>query len=253
MSLRPTERFSTRVENYVRYRPSYPEAVLRLLQTECGLNPSATVADIGSGTGISTAMLLRSGATVVAIEPNKEMRAAAEELLRGEANFRSVDASAEATTLLDHSVDLIVAGQAFHWFDHERARTEFKRILKPAGQVALMWNDRLTKGTKFLEGYEAILQRYSPDYKDVQHKNLSVEVLRGFFRQGAMKVAVFENSQFLDYPSLAGRVLSSSYAPEAGQPGHEEMMVALEQLFEETQEAGQVAFLYETQVYYGGL
>jgi SAM-dependent methyltransferase len=241
------------VENYVRYRPAYPEAVLQLLSRDCGLNESSIVADIGSGTGISASLLLSSGATVIGIEPNKEMREAAESLLANEPRFRSVAATAEATTLASSSVDFVLAGQAFHWFDVPKARLEFLRILKPEGWCVLMWNERLDTGTRFLDGYEQILREHSPDYAHVRHRDMDADSLRSFFRHSEMQVASFENNQTFDFEGMVGRVLSSSYAPEAGQPGHEGMMSALQKLFDDTSEGGKVDFLYNTQVYYGRL
>lgn len=250
--MKSTERFSSRVENYVKYRPTYPAAVLDLLRTECGQNETSVVADIGSGTGISTALLLQSGATVYGVEPNKEMRLAAETLL-GEASrsgaFHSVYATAEATTLADHNVDLIIAGQAFHWFDWDLAGTEFRRILKPEGWVTLMWNERICSGSEFLDGYEEILLGLPSDYQSVRHDQFDAARLSTFFRD--MKVARFPNSQSFDLEGASGRLMSSSYAPEQGSPEHGPMIAALTRLFEETQVGGSVEFLYETQVYYG--
>src|SRR5258708_2582165 len=144
-----TSRFSDRVENYVRYRPGYPPGVLQALRDDCGLAPGHVIADIASGTGIWTRMLLENGNPVFGVEPNTEMREAGERLLAAFPKFTSVAGNAEATTLPDHSVDFITAAQAAHWFDRERARLEFVRILKSRGWLALLWNDRLTRSTPF--------------------------------------------------------------------------------------------------------
>src|SRR5205085_10926402 len=121
--------------DYIRYRPTYPTDVLRILQHDAGLTPSSIIADIGSGTGISAKIFLNHGNTVYGVEPNRPMREAAEQLLRGESRFHSIDGSAECTTLSSSLVDFIVAGQAFHWFYRTKARTEFVRILRPHGWV----------------------------------------------------------------------------------------------------------------------
>src|SRR6185503_1231931 len=159
--LRSTERFSTRVESYIKYRPSYPTEVLELMRVRCGLAATSMVADIGSGTGILTELLLETGATVFAVEPNKEMRAAAERLLSDYGRFRSVDGTAEATTLPDASVDLITASQAFHWFDIQKARRELARVLRPRGWVVLIWNERPVDASAFLDEYDALLRRHA--------------------------------------------------------------------------------------------
>ncbi|MFQ6113303.1 MAG: class I SAM-dependent methyltransferase [bacterium] len=178
--LNPTGRFSDRVQYYIKYRPQYPEEVIELLTLECELEKCSIVADIGSGTGILTQLFLEKGNTVFAVEPNKEMRAAAETLLSKYGCFNSVNGTAEDTTLEQHSVDLVTAGQAFHWFDLEKTRQEFLRILQPNGWVALIWNDRKTDTTPFLEAYEQLLNTYSIDYKKVDHKKLDKSILDGF-------------------------------------------------------------------------
>ena len=127
------------------------------MKREVGLHPGSVIADIGSGTGISTQLLLSAGCEVYAVEPNREMREAAERILQGQAGFHSVDGTAEATTLPNQSVDLIVAAQAFHWFAPLPTRAEFDRILKPDGHVVLMWNARHLDSTPFLRGYEALV------------------------------------------------------------------------------------------------
>lgn len=133
-----TRRFTGRVESYARHRPSYPWAVIELFERECGLASDSVVADVGSGTGILSTLFLENGNRVFGVEPNAEMRAAAERLLGDRSRFTSVAGTAEDTTLEAGSVDLVVAGQAFHWFDAGRARAEFARTLSPDGWVALI-------------------------------------------------------------------------------------------------------------------
>ena len=183
-----TEHLSNRVENYIRYRPGYPVEVLQILREEMGFGPAWIVADIGSGTGISTKLFLDHGNLVYGVEPNREMREAAERLWAGRLNFHSIVGTAEETTLDEHSIDLAVAGQAFHWFDADRARREFMRILRPGGRVLLMWNTRHTGSTPFLRGYEALLQEFGTDYREVNHENIG-EAHCGLFRLDAVPVS----------------------------------------------------------------
>jgi len=251
MTVDPTKGFSSRVENYIKCRPGYPIAVLDLLKEECGLIGASVVADVGSGTGILTKMVLENGNRVFGIEPNREMREAAERLLSDCPTFTSVDGSAEATTLKDRSVDLITAGQAFHWFDREKARREFLRILKHDGWVALIWNDRSVTASSFLKAYEDVLMAYGTDYEAVNHKQIDAKVFGSFFGNGGFKQAAFPNEQVFDFEDLKGRVLSSSYAPEPGHPKFEPMVTALRAIFEKHQAGGKVTFQYDTTVYYG--
>jgi SAM-dependent methyltransferase len=252
--LRPTQRFSSRVENYIKYRPGYPPKIIEVLKAECGLTPTSIVADVGSGTGILTELLLKNGNRVFGVEPNREMRESAERLLAGYANFTSVDAPAEATTLPAHSVNLVVAAQAFHWFDYAAARREFVRILRPGGRVALVWNERHTVSSPFLRAYECVLRTYAPEYEQVDHKRVAAhEAIAGFFSPGAFKLARFPNRQRFDLEGLKGRLLSASYAPEAGHPSHQPMLDDLHAIFEAHQVDGCVTLEYETRMYYGQL
>ncbi|HVU87258.1 MAG TPA: class I SAM-dependent methyltransferase [Pirellulales bacterium] len=248
----PTGRFSSRVENYVRYRPGYPAEVLRVLAEQTGFSPRAVVADIGSGTGISTRLFLEHGNTVYAVEPNDAMRAAAEVLSRDEPRFHSVNGTAEQTTLADHSIDYVVAGQAFHWFDVDRARHEFLRVLRPGGWVVLMWNTRLTDTTPFLRGYEKLLLEFGTDYQEVNHANVSPETLKRFFGATPSYRAI-PNEQVFDLAGLTGRLLSSSYVPAEDDPRHAPMLAALAKLFAAHEEAGRVRFEYDTELYFGQL
>jgi SAM-dependent methyltransferase len=251
----PTRRFSDRVADYVRYRPGYPEALLRALMDEAGLGPGSRAADVGSGTGISTELLLASGAEVWAVEPNAEMRAAAEERLGGEPRFHSVAGTAEATTLPDASADLVAAGQAFHWFDRERFRAECVRILRdapPPGRVALFWNSRRTEATPFLRDYEALLRRLGTDYERIDHKQLGPEGFEAFFG-GPYESRRFDNHQVFDFEGLRGRLLSSSYTPPPGHPGHQPMLAELRRIFDRHQEEGRVRFEYDTELHLGRL
>jgi ubiquinone/menaquinone biosynthesis C-methylase UbiE len=246
----PTERFTSRVETYAKYRPGYPAEVIELLRSECGLTPDSIVADVGSGTGIFSELLLKNGNTVIGVEPNAAMRGAAENLLRGYSKFQSVNGSAETTTLANASVNLITAGQAFHWFDASAARDEFVRILKPGGFVALIWNDRRLDSSAFLRNYETLLREYGTDYAKVQEYD-PIAQIGNFFAPQSFKHKEFANRQEFDYPGFKGRVLSASYTPEPGNPKFEPMIKALQDLFDSCEENGSVALEYDTRVFYG--
>jgi ubiquinone/menaquinone biosynthesis C-methylase UbiE len=313
MIIDPTKRFSSRVENYIKYRPGYPAAILDLLKEQCGLTRASVIADVGSGTGILTELLLKNCSPVFGVEPNRDMREAAERLLGKHSNFTSISGTAECTTLKDQSVDVITAGQAFHWFDREKTRHEFLRILKPGGWVVLIWNDRNTTARPFFKAYEELLMTYATDYAAVNHKQIDPEMISAFFgaakfkpnsevkhcvneigqarctvparakRAGrtvqsvtpdnvpsapgtargqrsapslpasdfGFKHAIFPNEQVFDFEGLRGRLLSSSYSPEAGHPKHTPMLNALRAVFDNHQTTGKVTFEYDTSVFYG--
>ena len=250
MSKASTTRFSDRVENYVRYRPGYPPEVLELLRAECGLQAHHVVADIASGTGIFTRLLLENGNPVFAVEPNPEMREAGSSLLSAYEKLTSVAGTAEATTLPSASVDFVTAAQAAHWFDRDCARREFERILNPAGWCVLIWNERRTENTPFLRDYEELLLTYGTDYKEVRHER-TTKVIHEFFAPSPYQERSFDLRQQFDYEGAAGRLLSSSYAPLEDHPNHAPMMRELERIVRAHAQNGLIEFEYNTRVFYG--
>ena len=247
MSLNPTQRFSNRVDNYVKYRPSYPTAVLDCLRVECGLVETAVIADIGSGTGILSRLFLQNGNRVLGIEPNKEMREAGESFLADFPRFTSVNGTAEATTLPDDSVDFVTAGQAAHWFDREKSLPELRRILRPGGTIALVWNTMDFEASPFMQGYGQLSQRYlsnKPERKD----ELRGGVLE-YLGAGA-QVRTFPHEWAYDLAGVTGGLLSSSYAPLAGDPQHEPMLAELHDLFAAHEADGRIHIRYTTELYF---
>jgi len=250
LKIEPTERFSSRVDDYARFRPSYPREVIRILERECGLTPNSVVADVASGTGLFTRLLLEHGNPVFGVEPNPDMRRRGEEFLAEFRNFVSVEGTAERTTLPDHSVDLITAAQAAHWFDRDRAIEEFERILKPGGYLVLLWNDRRVKDSVFDTDYEAMVIAYGTDYAEVRRRD---QATGDFFGPLERVERVLGNHQDLDFDSLRGRLLSSSYAPAPGEPGHLAMLAELRRIFDLHQHSGRVRMEYETKIFFGKL
>jgi SAM-dependent methyltransferase/ribosomal protein S18 acetylase RimI-like enzyme len=254
LGLDPLVRFSDRVGDYVKYRPSYPAEVIRLLEEKTGLAAGTVVADVGAGTGIFTRILLGTGAKVFAVEPNDAMRAAAEAEFRGAPSFSAVAGTAEATGLGDRSVGLITCAQAFHWFDPARARQEFRRILKPGGWCALVWNTPIENDSDFSIGFRKIKDELDTDFQRVRLLNMErTGGFERFFGAGNWEKQTFKNSQTLDLQGLKGRMLSSSYAPKPGHPRHPAMIAALEDLFRSHSRDGAVQLNYETEIFYGRL
>jgi ubiquinone/menaquinone biosynthesis C-methylase UbiE len=250
-SMDPTKRFSDRVEDYVRYRPRYPTAVLVHLRDECSLAETAVIADIGSGTGILAELFLQNGNPVYGIEPNEAMRTAAESLLSKFTNFNSINGTAEATTLPDQCADFVTVGQAFHWFDPVAAGRELRRILKPEGWAVLVWNMRAVDGSPFMHAYEILLNRYAIRYQEVTQTSSHEDIPRFFGYNPHTRE--FPNEQLFDIKGLLGRSLSSSYAPLLGHPNHEPLVSGLRDLFGRFNENGRIRFLYTTRLYYGRL
>lgn len=244
MGTDPIRRFAYRAEAYARFRPSYPREVTVLLREECGLSAASRVADIGSGTGLLAELFLELGCDVRGVEPNAGMRHAGESLLSRFPRFRSVEGRAEATTLPDASVEFVTAGQAFHWFDPAGARSEFERILTPAGHLVLVWNER-AEGGGFQADYDAMVRRYAPEIT-----RIDLNAINTVFGGPVWRLVEFENRQVFDLEGLQGRLTSSSYAPLPGTPGHREMLDALADLFGAHQADGRVTLRYDTKVYF---
>ena len=243
-----TKRFSGRVEDYIKYRPSYPKEIVKILEEKIQLDKSKTIADIGSGTGISSKLFLENDFKVIGVEPNKEMREAAEQLLSPFVNFISVNGTAEKTNLPGKSIDLIFCGQAFHWFDKKKSKIEFDRILKSDGNIVLVWNSRSSK-SGFLNQYEEALDEHIPEYKYVNHRNISDEEISKFFFPKKMNKICLDNEQIFDLNGLKGRLKSSSYCPKSGKQ-YEKLMTRIEQIFEKYKVNNTIAFEYETEIFW---
>ncbi len=250
-NLASTTRFSNTVEHYAKYRPAYPAAVIDLLKKEGQLNPGAVIADIGSGTGIFAKLLLDHQYKVLGIEPNAQMREKAEQQLTDYANFIGINATAEATSLSSHSVDSITVATAFHWFDKEKVKKEFNRILKPNGLCMLIWNVRLIEALPLMAQYEELLTQYGTGYKEANPNTVNEEEIQQFFTPISVNLAAFSHQQRLDKNGFLGRLLSISYTPKSGQPNYEAMMQAASHLFDVHQKEGYVEFIYSTKCYYG--
>ena len=247
----PTQRFSDRVDYYVRYRPHYPPALVEHLAQAGGLRPDSIVADIGAGTGFLSEVFLQFGCTVYGVEPNADMRRAAQSLLATYPGFHPVDGSAEATGLPAASVDWAVAGQAFHWFDADAARVEFRRILKSGGHAAIVWNERNAEGSDFMRAYDALLHEYAPEYQVVGHRKIGAVAYERFFGHERYRLDTFPLAQEFDREGLRGRLLSSSYTPAPNHPSYAPMLTAMDALFAAHEQGGRITFTYVTKVYWG--
>ncbi|HEV8051821.1 MAG TPA: class I SAM-dependent methyltransferase [Parachlamydiaceae bacterium] len=245
-----TMRFSDRVENYILYRPHYPPEIITFLKTEIGFNSHIPVADIGSGTGISSEIFLQNGNSVYAVEPNEEMRKAAEKIFHGNKSFISVNGTAEATTLSDNSIQLIVAGQAFHWFDKIHCHKEFQRIAVAGSYLLLMWNERKLE-SHFQQAYEKMLKEFGVDYEKVHHRNVDEKTMGEFFAPFSYSMHTFSNVQRFDFEGLKGRLLSSSFISLENTAKYEAMLSRLRQIFDEFSKDSQIEFAYHCKIYYG--
>jgi SAM-dependent methyltransferase len=244
-----TERFSDRVEAYLAGRPRYPQKSSRIWNASapCPLCPTGVIADIG-GPGLSAEPFLAAGHRVIGIEPNAPMRASTEFLAR-HANYEARDGTADATGLADGAVDLVIAAQAFHWFDPARFRAESLRILRPGGWAALIWNDRDLTATPFLAGYDALLVEFGNDYLAIRYRHQGTDAIPVYFDGRVPPVAEFRHQRRMDWSMLAALAGSASYLPAPGQPRHAELMAALRALFDSHAEGGTIDMRYTCRVH----
>lgn len=246
-------RFTKTVANYEAYRPHYPQEVLEVLIKECDLKGSDIIADIGSGTGILTELLLSNGNIVYGVEPNSAMRQVAETKFQKNSRFHSIKGSAENTTLDSHSIDLITAGTAFHWFEPLTTKIEFIRVLKEKGWVLLVWNVRDVHSSPLVSDYEDLLLTYCHSYKGSKAQTFEKTAVAGFFEPNKMITKSFPNYQTFDWQGLKGRLLSSSYCLDSDNPLYEAMLATLKKVFDRYQKNEYVEFRYETRLIYGQL
>ena len=242
----PTTRFSNHADNYMKYRPSYPEAVVNFLEEIFNLQKHHRIADIGSGTGLFAELLLKKGYAVVCIEPNDEMRKTADNKLQQYKGFSSRKYRAEKTGLKTGSVDLITVAQAFDWMEPIATKKEFTRVLKPGGHIVLAWNIRQTH-TPFLKAYDELKEQFRTD---ALPRKINEEKIRSFFQPGAIQEQDFPNVRWLDFDSLKGQLLSASYIPFQGHASYDTMISSLVQLFVAHEENGFVKMEYSTKLFW---
>jgi ubiquinone/menaquinone biosynthesis C-methylase UbiE len=235
------ERFTGRVEDYERYRLRYPVEAIGILTERCGLVREDLVADIGAGTGMLAELFLEHGNAVIAVEPNDDMRAACERLASAWPGLTVKKAAAEATGLKDASVDFIAVGRAFHWFDQERARVEFERILRPQGWVVLVSNSRVRDDSPLSLAYEAVLREHGTDYAANRERYEVAPKVDAFFAGGELFREEIYGEQRLTLEELVGQTQSLSVSPSPGHEKYEGMQSALRRYFSEWERDGVVA------------
>lgn len=245
--LNPKDIFSKKADNYSKYRPDYPKEIINFLCQNIGLTQRSIIADIGSGTGISSKMFLENDNVVFGIEPNKEMRLTAEKYLSRYKNFHSIVGSSEDTKLSDASIDIIISGQAFHWFEPEPTKKEFLRILKTEGVVVIFNNRRKVSDDKFMNRYRDLVKKYSQNTENTTKR----EDTFNFFYPSEVNKATFYNPQQFDLERLKGELLSYSNMPNEEDGVYDMMMVEIEDLWEQFNINGNITLEYETQLLYG--
>ena len=253
MKIEPLTRFSDRAEHYARHRPTYPQTLYDDLRQAATLTPEAHVADIGSGTGLLAKLFLDNGHPVIGVEPNAPKRAAGDAFLSAYPEFRSLDGAAENLPLDAASVDLLVAGQAFHWFQPADFRREALRVMRPGGQAALIWNRR-DERDPFVQAYEQLLDDLAVDYykADPKHRLRQESILEFFHSQNSV-YTTFPNPLSFDWDGLQGLASSQSYVPLPDHANHAPFFIRLRELFDQHQQNGAVTLALVTHLYHAPL
>jgi len=253
MTLDPIKRFTGRAENYDKYRPTYPKEIILELKSKINMTPDKIIVEIGSGTGKLTKILLEEGYTVYGVEPNDEMRELAERSFRDSSKFISINGRAENTTIDDDFADFIIIAQAIHWFKPIETLREFHRILKPEGKIAIIWNQRDIEGSNLQKRYEEILLTYSPEYRNMPHRNLDQLKIREYIEPSSMREYKCKFSQNLSFSDMKGRLDSTSYVPKQDDPNYTSLIKELREMFDSFQKNELLEFPYITRLLYGNL
>ncbi len=242
-------RFSGRARDYALYRPSYPPALIEALISEASFAPGKVVADVGAGTGKLSALFAEHGAVVCCIEPNPEMLRVCARELAAMKNCHFLRATAEHTGLASCSIDMVSAGQSFHWFDTRSAAREFLRILRPDGCVFVVWNTRIGNANAFMAAYGRLLGKYGT--REAAGMSSERDAIAEFFAGAPFSSGHLPNSQRLGFEGFMGRLRSSSYLPLNGSPDYESMLIDARALFDRFAKEGFVELLYRTEYFIG--
>jgi ubiquinone/menaquinone biosynthesis C-methylase UbiE len=249
----PLKKFTDRVDDYAKNRPTYPTSILTYFLEQKIIACNTIVADIGSGTGHFTKLLVKIADRIYGVEPNQAMRQKAVDLLTPYPNSIILNGSAEQTGLDYQSIDIITIAQAFHWFDIQGIQKEFARILKPQGWIIILWNERNKEDDPFGIAYDQLLLRECPKYLNSPHRSLNREKIREFFQTDSINYKMFHHEQILSLEGFLGRSFSSSYTPKKQNPKYPAFVAKLENLFWNYAKNNKVTFNYTTHVYYGQL
>lgn len=242
--------FNRKGDVYAKARPAYPANLFSYLLERGIIHADCTAADIGSGTGIFTLQLAPFVKKIYAVEPNADMRAEAEAAFASCGNVISVSATAEQTTLAEHSVNVITVAQAFHWFDRKAFRAECQRILASNGNVLLIWNDRDTDSPIIQDNF-AVNTRFCPRFRGSSNGISFDKASFADFFAVSPEVTRFDNSLIYDRDAFVLRNLSSSYAPVQGDTHYDRYVQAIHDVFDKHSKNGTVVYPYITRCYLG--
>lgn len=244
-------KFDDKGRIYLKSRPDYHKDIIDYLLTNHIISKESRVADIGSGTGIFSLQLQPYVKQVFAVEPNDSMRENAELQFKEYENIVSVSGCAENTLLRENSVDCITVAQAFHWFDKSAFARECQRILTPGGRIVLLWNVR-DENNEIVKQNSEINALFSDNYSGFSNGMdfNNEQQFSDFFTEQYEKIEI-KNPIYYDLNTFISRNLSSSFAPQKGNPNYEPYIEALTKLFYEQSVGGIMQYPYITRCYIG--
>lgn len=237
--------FDNKAKEYAIGRPTYPEEILNRIK-ELGMGEQLTIADIGAGTGLLTHMLCRLGCRVLAVEPNLEMLNECRKYCSNNTNIEYINAPAERTQLKEHSIEIITIAQAFHWFDKQLCKAEFKRILKENGYVITIWND-MQEDSDFTKEYMNIIHKYEIRTTAGNSYFNPDKEKSNFFGQDYIKI-YYDNWKTATEEMVICKALSLSYTPSKSDSDYDKFIQELNEMFSKYQQNGKVTFHYKTEV-----
>jgi SAM-dependent methyltransferase len=244
----PISRFSGKAHAYASGRPIYPTETLNQIVETTNLPQSAAVFDLGAGTGLFTQLLLNHFNQVTLIEPNNDMATTAKDRLPLD-RITIQNEPAESFNADPHSIDLITAAQAFHWFNQTTAKAHWKKCLKPEGYAALIWNERTTETAFAQEVTDLLSHMAKRDPQNPPPQEGSDEEILGFFEHAEIKTTT--HSTPLTEQELINLVLSRSYAPNSNDTDYKSVINQVKNIYTTYKVNNSVELPYQTKVFIG--
>ena len=236
MSFDNINKFNKMQNDYSKYRPNYSNEAIEYILNLQNVDNEFKVADIGAGTGKLSLPFVKRGLKLYGIEPNKDMYEKLLENMKEYSDFFGILGYSEKTYLDNKSIDLIVVGQAFHWFNIDEFKIECKRVLKDDSYIAILYNNG-DYSKEVINKIHELSRRYCPEYKGSSGGLYNNEdIFNNFFKE--YNKIIFKNDYKLTLDQFIGLNFSASYAPKENEENHDIYLSKLEEVFNTYQEDG---------------
>lgn len=237
-------------EDYSKYRPSYPKELFEFLVKDYNLK-NKDIVELGAGTGKFSKIASVYCNKIYYVEPNIDMINKGKEYCNDCYNITFVNSSAENTKLPSYIADIIFAVQSFHWFDKFTVKEEVKRILKPNGYFAIIWNDWEDENNEFSKKYFKYVSEWNTKLTGRKYQHKNVDDRKNFFKDGMYASHIFIHSKQYNLEMLVGLSKSLSYAPKEGDIYYGEFIKGIIEIFNDYQNNDYVRFDFHTEIYIG--